>query len=90
MPWDKLPAPLANLMIATVEAVCADKGVVDLAEVLIIQQKYAAKVCGLEHQLVALRKSLTENVRLREVFRLEAVEAEKQLDALQSGRAETR
>ena len=44
-------------VVPDVAAVLASEQVMSQAEVLIIQQEYAAKVCGLEQQLAALRST---------------------------------
>ncbi len=66
VPWDKLPAPLANLMIATVEAVCADKGVVDPEAHRQLQEGWAAMAAikdAAVQQLAALREKLERRER---------------------------
>jgi len=67
VPWDELPAPLADMMIATVVAVCESEGVVDGDWFRDRINTLSTEVSRLEAKLVETDKILAaevENVRI--------------------------
>ncbi len=73
---------------ARILTLLADEGVVDPAQVLIIQQEYAAKVCGLEQQLAALRVKAKARDATYELLSKACSSYKQQLAALRTERDE--